>query len=439
MRFVLASIAGAAVSLISRWFGLGAGATWPGEIALKIDPHTLRHLTERVRGGVILVAGTNGKTTTTRMIRTVLESQHRRVLTNESGANLVNGLTSAFLAHPWSVAAAPDVAVFEVDENSLPAVLKQVRPKIVILLNLFRDQLDRYGEVDAIVRKWGEALSGTGTATRFIINADDPGLAYVGKSLKGPVDYFGFEDQSLYLPKMQHATDSIYCPVCGKKLTYGGTYYSHMGKWTCGACGFTHPEVALAAADVDSPLPGVYNIANTLAATLAGIRLGISGDAVAAALRTFTPAFGRMERLVADGVGLRVLLSKNPTGFNESLRTVLTGDERGPVLLVLNDRIPDGRDVSWIWDVDFEQLADGDYPVIISGDRVYDLAVRMRHALQREGTLAASPVRLTVEPSLPGAIAKLKSVVGDGQTGWILSTYSGMLDSRQILTGKKIL
>lgn len=405
-RTRVAILLGKLISLLSTTFHFGAGATWPGEIALRINPRILRILSANTPH-IILVAGTNGKTTTVKMIETILTATGKKVTRNASGANLDNGIVSTFLKNK------ADYYIFEVDEATLPNVLKDLTPEIIVLTNLFRDQLDRYGEVDTIAEKWSVALEALERQTNVIVNADDPHLAFIGSKLSAKVKYFGLEEPSLFLPKMQHATDTIYCPNCGARLTFAGVYYSHLGKWACGNCSFVPPKEDVTSSDFVSPLEGVYNTYNTLAAALTALTLGIAKSDIRDALTHFTPAFGRMERIG----NITILLSKNPTGFNESLRTVAASRDRGPVMLVLNDRIPDGRDVSWIWDVDFEQYRA--FPkYYVSGDRALDIALRLKYA--------------GIESIIVKDIPKEDML-------WILPTYSAMLDIRKKLTGKKIL
>jgi UDP-N-acetylmuramyl tripeptide synthase len=406
LRTRLAILLGKLVSILSTTFRFGAGATWPGEIALQIQPRILRILSENVRH-IILVAGTNGKTTTVKMIETILTNRGLSVTHNASGANLDNGIVSAILANMNAA-----YYIFEVDEATLPNILKDLTPEIIVLTNLFRDQLDRYGEVDTIAEKWLVALGSLERQITVIVNADDPHLAFIGSKLSAKVKYFGLEDPSLFLPKMQHATDTIYCPNCGARLTFAGVYFSHLGKWACGKCSFVPPIEDITAADYTSPLEGVYNKYNTLAAALVSETLGIRKAEIVSALTHFIPAFGRMETIGNK----TILLSKNPTGFNESLRTVSSSNRKGPVLVALNDRIPDGRDVSWIWDVDFEQYSAFTY--YVSGDRALDMALRLKYAGIK---------KFTIVQGIPA------------DTRWILPTYSAMLDIRKILTGRKIL
>ncbi len=421
-------ILGKVISWISQHLGLGAGATWPGEVALRLKPSILGDLSRGLRQGIILVAGTNGKTTTALMIKTILESQGFSVVHNSSGANLENGLVSALIQKSdWKGTLNQDWGVFEVDENTLPLILKGITPRVVALLNLFRDQLDRYGEVDVIAQKWEEALSRLDRKVSVILNSDDPQIAHLGKQLKTKIRYFGWEDPKDYLPHMEHATDSIFCLNCGGRLSYTGIYFSHIGIWHCEQCGERHPKPQLSR--WQSPLPGLYNQYNVLAAVSVAKALKIGDNDITSALATFKPAFGRQEEFMVRGKKIKVFLSKNPAGFNASLRTVL---ELKPkvALLVLNDRIPDGRDVSWIWDVDFEMITPT-VDLIVSGDRVYDMALRLKYIRESQNFL--------IEEDLNKALYLALEQIKPGDTLYILPTYSAMLEVRKIISGKKIL
>ncbi len=429
VRYFIACCIGCIVSRALRVLRQSAGSTWPGELALRVYPNILSALQKRVKQGIIVVAGTNGKTTTSLMIAGILKNTGGTVLHNQSGANLLNGIVSTFF-HSWKRV---DWAIFEVDENALPNVLSTIHPKALVLLNVFRDQLDRYGEVDTIASNWRSALLKLQGRTTIVANGDDPAIVAITENLKLSVVYIGLEDPVYYIPKMQHATDAIYCPKCGSRLTFGGVYFSHLGKWACGSCGFTHPDILLSAKSYISPLEGVYNIYNTLAAAAVGEIVHQEAGMIQKSLDEFSPAFGRMEEVRYHDVPFRILLSKNPTGFNESLRTVLSSKTRGPMMLLLNDRLPDGRDVSWIWDVDFEQLQTYAFPFIVSGDRAYDMAVRMHYALGEKNHA------MECDDNVLSALRKVMTHTKKGETVWILATYSAMLDVRKILTGRKIL
>ncbi len=422
------------VSFISKAFGLGAGETWPGEIALRLRPDIATSLARSLPDGVVLVAGTNGKTTTTLMAKTMFEHIGDTVVHNATGANLLNGIVSSFIRNTdWLGRVTADVGIFEIDENSLPVILKYVTPKRIVLLNLFRDQLDRYGEVDVIVEKWKRALSKLDSGNQaikpyqIILNSDDPGIASLGNSVKGKVIYFGLNDPSKYLNVSEHATDSIFCPKCGARLIYDGVYYSHIGVWHCPMCHYSRPMPTVT--HWKSPLPGLYNLYNTLAAVALAKSLDIPDHEIQKSLVSFAPAFGRQEEIIVDGKTVKIFLSKNPAGFNASLRTVLEMGGKD-MLLLLNDRIPDGRDVSWIWDVDFEMIPETTR-IYVSGDRVYDLALRLKYAGNRLQDFYIYP---EVEKALKESIAKMPK----SSALFVLATYSAMLDVRKILTGKKI-
>lgn len=460
------------ISFLSNILNFGAGATWPGEIALKINPSILNTLSKQLKKGIIIVAGTNGKTTTALMIKTILEKNGDRVIHNTSGANLINGVVSAFITHAgWNGNVEADWGVFEVDENSLPIVISdlpidqftnQGKKLIIILLNLFRDQLDRYGEVDMIVEKWQKAIQKLPSSTTFILNSDDPGIAHFGKAVNSrpglgrAAFYFGIEDSSLYQKQMEHATDSIFCFNCGSRLVYKGVYYSHIGIWHCPNCKEARPRPTVT--KWQSPLPGLYNRYNTLAAVSSAKALGVDDKTIKTGLENFTPAFGRQEEFLLEGKKIKLFLSKNPAGFNASLHTVL---EMNPkvLLLVLNDRIPDGRDVSWIWDVDFEILMQSEHMtkerdqrvIIVSGDRCYDLAVRMKYARESQKSPLRPSLRdfagqakirrphLIVEENLQMAVKLGLGRINKEETLFVLPTYSAMLEVRKFLRGRSIL
>ena len=429
-------IAGKLFSTVSRLFNKGSGSTWPGHIALSINKNFIKDILRAndQRLKTILVAGTNGKTTTTKLIRTILEENEKRVFDNTSGANLLNGIASSMLLHSDILCKINyDYAIFEVDENTLPLILKELSPDYIVLLNLFRDQLDRYGEVNTIANRWGEAIESLSGQTNLILSADDPLIATMRLHLEGAPQrhlfFFGLNDKKISLSKLEHAVDSTFCPNCGSKLSYSIIYYSHLGIWECPKCGNQRPKI-----DMDNssfyPLPGVYNRYNTIAAILLAEKIGINEKNILLALKNFKPAFGRQEDLEIDGKKIKIFLSKNPTSFNESLRTIRDLKARN-LLIVLNDRIPDGQDVSWIWDVDFEEIDKREF-VSVAGDRTYDMALRLKYA--------GLPIKdKHIYTDLGEAISENLSHLKKSDTLYILPTYSAMLEVRKILTGKKIL
>jgi UDP-N-acetylmuramyl tripeptide synthase len=384
---------------------------------------------------VILVAGTNGKTTTAKLIHTVLQENGKKVLQNQSGANLLNGIASTMILNAnFAGKLQQDFAIFEVDENTLPQILDQINPGYLLLLNLFRDQLDRYGEVDSIVRKWKEALQSFSKETTLILNADDPQIAYLGNTIKNKNFYFGLEKKWSTKSSLDHAADSIYCPICGNKLHYNVFYYSHLGEWSCPNCGLKRPSKQLLTNFSFYPLPGTYNAYNTLAAVAVLKQIGLRDKEIVDGLKKFQPAFGRQEKIRYENKNIQIFLSKNPTGFNESLQTI-EGLGAKSVLLVLNDRIADGRDVSWIWDIDLEKFFDTFEHIFVSGDRAYDLGLRIKYA----GKSEIGDQKLEIFVKLEEGILKGLSVIKEDETLFILPTYTAMLETRKILTGKSIL
>ena len=416
-------LVGKLVLFVSHLLG-SAGSTWPGHVAIELYPNFLKDFQKRFTGKIVVIAGTNGKTTTSRIIRNMLEQSGKKVIHNEAGANLLNGIASAVIVGPKDA----EVAIFEIDENSLPLLLKEVTPDILVILNLFRDQLDRYGEVNTIALKWKKTLESLPKSTTVVLNANDPEIAYLGKG-NDNVKYFGLANKKYYLAKRPYAMDAVNCPNCGERLLFTGIYLGHLGNWKCSNCKFKEPDIDYT--KEYAVLPGIYNIYNTQAAILVGKTLELDEKVINGVIKNFKPAFGRQEEIVIDGKLVKIFLSKNPTGFNESLRTVRELDAKY-LLLVLNDRIPDGRDVSWIWDVDFEEFLDNNMHVHVSGDRAYDMALRLKYAHPSINHVDTHEI---LDRALPDIIKDLPNE----ETLFILPTYSAMLEVRQILGGRKIL
>ncbi|WP_026734950.1 Mur ligase family protein [Fischerella sp. PCC 9605] len=435
LRLGLAVSAAKSVTFMVRSLRLGAASVLPGSIARRIEPRLLQLLSQQVQNGVILVAGTNGKTTTSLFLREILERKGFRVAHNSTGANLENGLMTALMESTNLVGTLDvDYAILEVDENILPKVLAPIQPKLILCLNLFRDQLDRYGEVDTISKRWGSAIATLPPETIIVANADDPTICHLGQQLSQQrVSFFGLNEPEQYLEAIPHAVDSIYCPKCGHALDYKGVYLSHMGEYTCPSCGFTRSKPTLNSREWPQILIGLYNKYNTLAAATAAIELGIDQATVRDTIPNFQPAFGRAEELKINGKQVRILLSKNPVGTNETIR-VVTQSHNQTTLLVLNDRIQDGEDVSWIWDVDTEKLVQRGGTLVVSGDRAYDMALRLFYSDPK----LDNNCNLIVEEDLRQAINTALEHTPDNETLHILPTYTAMLDVREVLTGKKI-
>jgi len=392
--------------------------------------------------GTVLVSATNGKTTTASMLAAMLERGGVPVVHNRAGSNMSWGVATALLDAGHGRG---QLGLFEVDEAWLPSVAHEVRPRAYLLANLFRDQLDRYGELELLAERWSELVAEeSARGARLILNADDPLVADLGREREGVV-YFGVEDDSQALPGLQHAADSKHCRNCGHAYEYQAVYLAHMGRYRCPNCGRRRPEPQVAARrvelrgmrgsrlevatpagplELELPLPGLYNVYNALGATAAALELGMATNHVGPALEGFGGAFGRVETIPVDGREVSILLVKNPAGANEVLRTLTLEPGQLDLWLALNDRIADGRDVSWIWDADFEVLAGRVRRATCSGTRAEELALRLKYA----GVDAELSVERDVEASLDSAVA-----AGDGRPLYALPTYTALLELRDLL------
>jgi len=435
---------GKIVIFTAKILNLGNGSTWPGHIALSINKNFLKDTLAKRKFQIILVAGTNGKTTTSKLIKNILEKFGKRVFKNESGANLINGVASSIINNSDMFGKLNyDFAIFEIDENNLPIILKNIAADFTICLNLFRDQLDRYGEVNTISDMWKKAFLKLPKKTKLILNADDPQIASLGINMKNSY-YFGLNEKTNNLI-LQHASDSIYCPLCNFKLTYKAIYFSHLGKWKCENCEYSRPDLYISKLE-KYPLPGKYNKYNALGAVLLARLLKIDAKQIDKALEEFTPAFGRQEIIKYKNKKIQIFLSKNPASFNQSLQTVKDINGKN-ILIVLNSRIPDGRDISWIWDVDFELFIKSFKNISISGDRVYDMALRIRYCengkwqpvRQTQDEMVNDKSGIKIYENLKEALGKAISSLSKDEILYVLPTYSAMLDVRKILTGRSIL
>jgi len=454
--------AGKATAALSRISGRGGGTTLPGDVARLIDPHVLRKLSSDLKFGSIVITGTNGKTTTARLISWLLEGAGHRVVANRSGANLIFGVTAATLKSAGgSGHLRADWGVFEIDEASLPQAIDEIQPRAALVLNLFRDQLDRYGELESIAKKIEGALANLPAGSTALLNADDPRVAEIGSNLNQPPLWFGLDDTTVAEHELPHAADARTCPRCGASLIFDAVYVGHDGVYRCPNGDFQRPTPNVTAQKIKLdgfdniamtmhstsanyarektppnrsikppqrmdqrialPLGGLYNAYNVLAAYAAGITLGLEPAYIAQRLQNFRAAFGRQERLEFRGRHLNLVLSKNPAGFNETLRTAVDLAHGNNFLIALNDGKADGTDVSWIWDVDFERLQGKARALIPGGNRANDLAVRFKYA-----GVGASPPETD-----PGkALDALVKAMPEGETAHLLCTYTAMLDLR---------
>jgi UDP-N-acetylmuramyl tripeptide synthase len=449
MRRTAAIVAAKTAAGLSRRLRIGGGTALPGLIAERIDPGIIPGLAANLGRGSVLVTGTNGKTTTARLLRSVVQSAGLRAIANREGSNMMRGVAAALAeASTWTGhirRRKKSIGVFEVDEATMPLVARAVSPNAVVFTNLFRDQLDRYGEVETVAAIWRKAIADLPPEVTLIINADDPAVASLREHTRGPVITYGLDDTSLATGEIEHAADARWCSKCGAELEYAAVFYGHIGHWRCptGDNIRPQPDVACTRAeatgsglaltihtlggviDVQLPLAGTYNIYNALAATAAGLALGIEPAQIERGLASATAAFGRQERFTIDGREVHVLLAKNPAGANQSLRTITADGHQFDLVVFLNDGIADGRDISWIWDVDFELLTGHLRSLTASGVRAWDVALRLKYA-----GLAGPP---SVEHNTARALREAIRNARAGGSVYVLPTYTAMLEVRDIL------
>jgi UDP-N-acetylmuramyl tripeptide synthase len=429
-----------AARVMSRRAGRG-GTTAPGRLLLRLDEHAIGRLGDRLEDGAALLSATNGKTTTASMLAGILEHGGEHVVRNRAGSNMHWGVATALLD---AGRRRGELGLLEVDEAWLPKVAAELDPRALILCNLFRDQLDRYGELELIADRWAELVAERDGRSLFVLNADDPLIADLGRD-RSQVTYFGVEDDSLALPRLQHASDSKHCRRCGHAYAYEAVYLGHLGRYRCPNCGRERPEAQVAATGVKLlgmrgsdielrtpagpmslrlPLPGLYNVYNALAAAASAFALGAKLEHVRAGLEHTAAVFGRVETIPVAGRAVSILLVKNPAGANEVLRTLTLEDGALDLWLGLNDGIADGRDVSWIWDADFEVLAGRVRKATCSGTRAEEMALRLKYA-------GIDPATIAVDRNLGRS---LDSAVADGSGPlYALPTYTALLELRELL------
>jgi len=432
-----------AAGRLSRFAGAGGGTTVPGKLLWKLDPGAIDRLAARLPLGSAVISATNGKTTTAAMAASILRERFR-LAHNSSGANLVSGVASTLLD-----ARSAELGLFEVDEAALPEVLSRVKPKAVCLGNLFRDQLDRYGELEHVAEGWRSAVRALPGAAALAVNGDDPQVGELARERPEAL-VFGVDDPSAARMSLQHAADSKYCVRCGTPYEYAAVYVGHLGDYRCPACGHSRPRLNVVAREIAldglesvsfslvTPsgtqtvrlgVPGLYNVYNALAAASLALSLGAALEEIVSGLESFSAAFGRFERITVGDRGLLMLLIKNPAGANEAVRTIVDAGAPAVAVIALNDGIADGRDVSWIWDVDFEPLIGGLTRLVATGDRAAELALRFKY-----GGLDANAIE--VVPSLEAALDRGLELTPPGGELVVLPTYTAMLALRQVVGGR---
>ena len=412
------------------------GSSTPGSIAFKICPDILEILSKQVRKETIAVCGTNGKTTTNNIVSFILERSGYKVVCNKVGANMLPGVITAFIEKSNIFGKLDaDYACIEIDEASAVKVFRYLSPDIMLIGNLFRDQLDRYGEIDLTVNYLKRALDLT-PKTKLIVNADDPLCAMIAKDYKGESITFGINEQlNISLDEIR---DGQFCTYCGEKLTYNYYHYGQLGDYYCKGCGFKRPDIDIEATNVDIKdglkfrvdehqinvnYRGFYNVYNILAALSIIEQLDIDIDNINDILEDYKPQIGRMEKFNLQKPVI-LNLSKNPAGFNQGIVTVLADDKEKDVIVMINDNAQDGRDISWIWDVDFEKIQDDKIKnLAFTGIRKDDVAVRFKYADINKGNY--------VYDNLKDAITSM--LEKDGEILYVLVNYTAIFDAKNIL------
>jgi len=449
MRRIAAIAAAKGTASLSRALRFGGGTALPGLVAERIDPGIVAGMAARLGRGSVLVTGTNGKTTTARLLRSIAQAAGLRPVANRAGSNLMRGIAAA-LAEAAELTGGFSqrhrrLGIFEVDEATLPEAAAALRPRAVVFTNLFRDQLDRYGEVEHVAAVWRSAVAALPATATVVLNADDPSVAGLASSAAGERLFYGLEDTGCGVDRLEHAADARWCSACGGELVYAAVFYGHLGHWRCPGCGLARPAPAIAGRELAQeaeglrltlglpggdltarlPLTGVYNACNALAAAAAAHALGLENEAIEKGLASFTVAFGRQERLTVSGRRVHVILAKNPAGLNQVLRTITADGQAQDIALFLNDNIADGRDVSWIWDVDFELLAGKTRSLTVSGTRAWDMALRLKYA-----GVDSSP---HVESDSALALRRALRETPEGGDLYVIPTYTAMLQVRDLL------
>lgn len=439
-KLILAILVGKTIEIINKHAGTG-GTAAPGLYALKIEPDLVKKLTAKIKYGNIVISGTNGKTTTARITADILSSKFK-IIHNRQGSNLLRGIASTLISSSSLSGIIPaNLGIWEVDEATLPEAIENTKPKIIALLNLFRDQLDRYGEVDTTRAKWQKALLTLNQGSNLILNADDPGIAILAKEFKDRVIYFGIKDKKLSLPQIAQVADVRHCLNCGAALNFQTTLSAHMGRYSCPNCDFKRPDLNISASNlkfnanfstiaklnvfsetltVNYSLPGLYNVYNVLAATSITDTLKIDHTQIKEKIEEFSAAFGRFQSVSIRKRSVVIFLIKNPAGANEVLRTLSLRDNIN-ILAILNDKIADGRDISWIWDTNWEILAKKTKSVSVSGVRAWDLATRLKYA---GFVLSKNNIYREIYYSLEKSLAQLDTK----DTLIVLPTYTAMLE-----------
>jgi UDP-N-acetylmuramyl tripeptide synthase len=458
-----------------RAAGAGLGSNLPGRVARKFSKGVLAKLASQAKEGVLAVTGTNGKSTTAGLLASIFKTAGLDIVHNYQGANLVPGITACLVdAAGWNGKIEADYCLFEIDEAAFPLIAAETPIHTVVVTNLFRDQLDRFGELDttaSLIEKGIKTKS-----SKAILNADDPTVSQLAQDSNRV--YFGIEsmheissphnakgrsgDQSSTLSSDQanhHSNgkssskkllnaELAYCSKCSSEVIYEQVFYGQLGRWYCSQCDNKRPKPDVYASnirlsseqthfkmhigsesfEVTLLIPGLFNVYNSLAAATAASLFDITHESIRHGLKDYKTLFGRSEKIKIGDTNVIIQLIKNPAGTSQAVSSVVA-DENCNILIAINDNLADGRDISWLWDADFEQLGEKKRVVTVSGQRAEDMAVRMKYA----GTDSAD---ITAIPNLSKALDHALTSTPHGQTLWILPTYTCLLELQKVLKAR---
>ena len=418
------------------------GTAMPGRYALKICPQLLSVVSRGVQ--TVAVTGTNGKTTSARMIEEAFEKQGKSWFSNRSGANLISGITTEFVLNSTLLGKPKkDYAVIECNEGAAKAVFPQMRPRVVMVTNLFSDQLDRYGDVTNTLDNIREALKGS-PDTVMVLNADCSLTASLAQDLPNRAVFYGINKGAAVSREMSELADAKHCIRCGAKYDYDYINYGHLGGYSCPGCGYSRVAPQYAVTDIiamhaDSSsivmdisgqkqlaevnLPAMYNIYNAAGTVAAVSEMGLGYKAGIEAIGSFKCGFGRMENFALGEKGAKMMLVKNPAGCNQVIEFLENIEERFNLVIALNDRTGDGKDISWVWDADFEKLCNMGgrlSKVVACGDRAWDMALRLKYA-------GIAPEYIEVQTDYDALVQWLE---GQDKPAFLMPTYSAMMDMR---------
>jgi lipid II isoglutaminyl synthase (glutamine-hydrolysing) len=441
----LALLAGKVSAKTIRLLNAGMGSNLPGRLARQISPQILSELSSQARLGALAVTGTNGKSTTTGLLSSILKMAGFKLIHNRQGANLVTGITASLIdAADWKGRIDADYGLFEIDEAALPIVAREIKLNAVVVTNLFRDQLDRFGELDTTARLIAKGISENNAAA--ILNADDPNVSQLAS--QGERLYYGIELGANAESPDKQLAELSYCTECASEIAYKSITYGQLGNWYCPQCNHRRPPLSVYASEiilspssstfvlhreffslaVELKLPGLFNIYNAVAAAAAATRLGVSLETIKEGLKEYATLFGRSELINLDGKKVLIQLIKNPAGASQTIQAV-TASKTANVLIAINDNLADGRDISWLWDADFEHLRGLDGTFVVSGQRAEDMALRLKYA-------GLEISKISCIPSLDEALKQSLSRTNVDSLLWILPTYTCLLDLQKIF--KKI-